>query len=1576
MTTEAGHSQGPIGDNASGFQPDLRQVPTAAQLRALADNAQYAEAAALLDGVDLAVELDTEAQYLAGVCLGSHDRPDLAVDLLKRAAEGGFAAFWCAYHLGLFEIKRGREAHAAYYLSVSLILEPGRTDIHPLLSRVAPGIDPASLDEAVTGTRSEADGSAALELGMASLVAGNPGAAACRFVAALALDPGNEEARARLCELAPDISLVVLPTVRNGPVASDASKTGAPPKEEASGAAPVLRKTPTARHLQELANSGRHAEAAVLLADIDLDGDLGPDFHYYAGVCLGSVGQAERAIGLLKRAAAGGFAVFWCAYHLGLFEAQRGRPANAVYYYVACLILEPGRGDIYPLLAEAAPDVDLGLLRSVLAPLAEPAPDLSPLPKHPVLLRLQELAGAGRFDEAASLLADVDLDAEHGAPFHYHAAVCLGSTGQEERAVDLLRRAAAGGFSPLSCAQELGVVELARERHASAAYHLAVALILDPARTRLYPLLEMAAPDIGWSSLRAAQATRLFSQAPDKALAVLPGIGEMPHIRQETAARPGSRPSAAAKSVTARRLEEFANRAQYREAAALLGSVDLSADLSPDLLYFAGVCLGAADQPQRAVDLLKRAVEGGHPRFWCAYHLGLFEEKIGNVENAAFYYTAAVVLNPARDDIRALLARLAPLSDDTLLREAQTGTRSVERARAALQRGIVEFESGRPAVAACLIATALAFDPTRSEARSALSTLAPDAFVEVLTGIDFDRLAEMLIAELDDPLAGDLDRKLAVAAKMQAFYLQSWHQSAHTLAPALEQLFRRALAAPGIALDQLCMLYDMIDFCYFYMASDRRDMRGFGDHVVKPLAAAIRDGSVGRGLPPVRQRPPGGETVRLAYLSQHASLGPGNGVGPFAHHLLQGLARHFPQSYELSLYVWYWYDERSVAPLEKAGIRVRRFDAGSMPECIAAIADAIAEDEIDVLITDANAFLPTVLFERRVAPVQVYYMMGGQPFWPLKHIDSVFRLDIDDPAIDGLPAEKCVPIGLGPWDLARLAPEVDPVRVAAERASFPPAARLIGNYGRLSKITPEFLSVIEELLARHADLAVVLGGYGNGQAIRDFIRERGLAGRLELVDKIVDGHVWGHMIEVFLDTFPTEGGIARREVMAKGRPVVSMLSAWTQYDAVPPLVARDPHAYVEIVSRLLTDREFYDKACAATREFVNRGMSEPDYAATAHDAITALMRWARDRHAQLFPASEIAIEPRQLVPRGGIPEIHRPPSAYALAPERLAGGSVLDELRSSSPSRIARVDFGSSPIEVACVEDVLYLPMLLAQVWRGSIIPREANPDRDLDPVAIIRKLTQPGEVAIADCDHEINKDVCILSNFYSPGFYHVFEELFKVVILERYGFNGSYVLSTKDRPRFATEFLEILGIGRHRIRFCSEPTRFNSVFFTTPVTPEHALVYPELFLALREALLGAVAAEPGLGSRLWLERSEARVVVNAQQVRDCLDRHGFTVVDMADLPVRRQIAAARQAEVLAGPHGAGMIHSTFMKPHSTVIECFSPEWLNPSIREICRALQHRYFQIVAPNTPFQKYPHGRNVEVDCNHLELVLQGL
>ena len=94
----------------------------------------------------------------------------------------------------------------------------------------------------------------------------------------------------------------------------------------------------------------------------------------------------------------------------------------------------------------------------------------------------------------------------------------------------------------------------------------------------------------------------------------------------------------------------------------------------------------------------------------------------------------------------------------------------------------------------------------------------------------------------------------------------------------------------------------------------------------------------------------------------------------------------------------------------------------------------------------------------------------------------------------------------------------------------------------------------------------------------------------------------------------------------------------------------------------------------------------------------------------------------------------------------------------------------------------------------------------------------------------------------------------------------------------------------------------------------------------------------------------------------------------MGTMPARGQIAVSSRARCLGGVHGAAFVHAVFLAECSTVIECFSPEYIHPCMLSVCRHLNHRYFQIVFDN--FDKYPYGRDVMIDCAHLELVLRSL
>ncbi len=471
--------------------------------------------------------------------------------------------------------------------------------------------------------------------------------------------------------------------------------------------------------------------------------------------------------------------------------------------------------------------------------------------------------------------------------------------------------------------------------------------------------------------------------------------------------------------------------------------------------------------------------------------------------------------------------------------------------------------------------------------------------------IGMARVGTKIRAILDDPIfeRWPIDKQLPMVQRTAEIYFGHWHASGHALIPAIERVFHRALATPNVPLDTLCLFYDLFYFLHWYTASSWGAMRGVAQ-VMTSVAAAIRGGIV-RGLPAIVPHPLGHEPLRLGYLSQFATLG--NPIGPCAHALLGGLSRYLPGTYGLVLYAWSEHDDASIAVLTDQGITVRRFTANSMSERISAVAEAVAVDEIDILITDMNTALPTVLFERRVAPVQVFFQVTV-PYWPLANIDGVFRIEFYDPKLDGFDPEMCFDLGLGAWDLPEYTPAVEPARIARERARFPPAVKLAGIYGRLAKITPDFLQVITELLARHPQLVVVFGGTGDAKWISEFIADHGLAGRLVLVNEYVDGHVWGHLLDVFLDTFPGEAGVAAREIMAKGKPIVCIRSAFTEHERVPTLIADDPRGYADLVSRLIEDRGFYEATRAATRDFVAAQPGEPEYIAAIHRALSSVVQ--------------------------------------------------------------------------------------------------------------------------------------------------------------------------------------------------------------------------------------------------------------------------------------------------------------------------------------------------------------------------------
>ncbi len=330
--------------------------------------------------------------------------------------------------------------------------------------------------------------------------------------------------------------------------------------------------------------------------------------------------------------------------------------------------------------------------------------------------------------------------------------------------------------------------------------------------------------------------------------------------------------------------------------------------------------------------------------------------------------------------------------------------------------------------------------------------------------------------------------------------------------------------------------------------------------------------------------------------------------------------------------------------------------------------------------------------------------------------------------------------------------------------------------------------------------------------------------------------------------------------------------------------------------------------------------------------------------------------------------------------------SRLGDVENESRLLVAGRD-GGRDIRLVESKDVVFLPSVLETgqslcLIDGVLVPEEAylncwNLDffkaQSRAHPEFQKKYAGSFEV---ECHGE---PVCILSNLFSKNFGHWTEELLKVAVLETANIQCRYVIA--DLPDFAAKSLDFLGVTPDRILSVSKPTLFSRALFSTAVSQDNIVQFPSALEILRDLVDHRLGDKrSAYGDRLWLERKSAMlnggIVLNMEQTRELLVANDFRFLDMAELSIADQFAAVRGARVIAGAHGAQFAHCQFLPRKSTVIECFSPVHVNPSVLEYCRVLGHRYYQIVSRAHLIAPYEHGRDCEVDCEHLSLVLSYL
>jgi capsular polysaccharide biosynthesis protein len=146
----------------------------------------------------------------------------------------------------------------------------------------------------------------------------------------------------------------------------------------------------------------------------------------------------------------------------------------------------------------------------------------------------------------------------------------------------------------------------------------------------------------------------------------------------------------------------------------------------------------------------------------------------------------------------------------------------------------------------------------------------------------------------------------------------------------------------------------------------------------------------------------------------------------------------------------------------------------------------------------------------------------------------------------------------------------------------------------------------------------------------------------------------------------------------------------------------------------------------------------------------------------------------------------------------------------------------------------------------------------------------------------------------------------------------------------------------------------------------------------LRETFLppGPVAA----GRRLFVSRRQAvgRHLRNEAEVTAVLAGLGFEGCVLEGMSLTAQAALFASAECVVAPHGAGLTNLVFCRPGTTVVDLFSPNWVNPCYWTLCQAAGLNYHYLIGRgatppefNDPMMK---GDDITVDLVKLQKILR--
>jgi capsular polysaccharide biosynthesis protein len=235
---------------------------------------------------------------------------------------------------------------------------------------------------------------------------------------------------------------------------------------------------------------------------------------------------------------------------------------------------------------------------------------------------------------------------------------------------------------------------------------------------------------------------------------------------------------------------------------------------------------------------------------------------------------------------------------------------------------------------------------------------------------------------------------------------------------------------------------------------------------------------------------------------------------------------------------------------------------------------------------------------------------------------------------------------------------------------------------------------------------------------------------------------------------------------------------------------------------------------------------------------------------------------------------------------------------------------------------------------------------------------------------------VCLLDRLWAGNCWHwLMESVPVVAALEEAGFEGWYIVPPGNSG--CVETLEFLDIPRNRICADRPGCSLAKEIVFTESFPGYALAqWPWLIDWVRARARRHFRPDAGPRRVYIARRGPTRRVLNEPDLLAKLAAQGFAFAYMEDLPVRDQLSLLRDAQIVVGPHGAGLVYAMFMPRNGALIEFFHPRYINPCMTSICEILGLDYRMLVSRVNPLDNFRKDELITVEMELFSLALNSV